>query len=72
MAEACWGGVRFCACCARLFDPDQDLRDGASRRVFQAFGLCQDCQDIVYGPEGSPVTKVSGRGQLTVLTKTLQ
>lgn len=72
MAEAIQHGRWICPACKRAFDPDEDLRDAASLRVYFAVGICQDCQDVVYGEEGVPVMKMTSGGLLSVLTKTLQ
>lgn len=71
MDEALWGGVRFCACCARLYEP-AELRDDESRRVARVCGICQACQDEVYGPGEGPVVTVHRSGLPVLLTKTLQ
>ncbi len=39
----------ICPFCSKKVDPDKDFRDALSRREFGISGLCQECQDKMFG-----------------------
>lgn len=38
-----------CPCCGTQINPATDFRDPLSLREYQISGLCQECQDSVFG-----------------------
>jgi hypothetical protein len=43
-----------CPYCRRRFDPVQEFRDAGSVREYWVTGLCQACQDAIFGLGGQP------------------
>ena len=38
-----------CAFCGKKIDPSRDFRDELSAKEYGLSGMCQDCQDEVFG-----------------------
>jgi hypothetical protein len=38
-----------CTTCPREFDPGEEFRDRLSIKEYSISGMCQDCQDKVFG-----------------------
>ena len=41
----------ICAFCKKPIDPDRDFRNEISRKEFTISGICQACQDSVFGKD---------------------
>lgn len=39
----------LCPSCGKRVYPDEEFRDSLSEREYRISGLCQDCQDMVFG-----------------------
>lgn len=38
-----------CPCCHKSIDANRDFRDNLSRREYLISGMCQNCQDSIWG-----------------------
>jgi len=43
--------MAVCVFCKKPIDPDRDFRNEISRKEFEISGICQDCQDSVFGKD---------------------
>ena len=43
--------MAVCVFCKKTIDPDNDFRNEISRKEFTISGICQDCQDKVFGKD---------------------
>lgn len=41
----------ICVFCKKPIDPDKDFRNEISRKEFEISGICQACQDSVFGKD---------------------
>jgi hypothetical protein len=41
----------ICVMCGEKINPDKDFRDDISRKEYDISGLCQKCQDKVFGDD---------------------
>lgn len=63
---------RTCLCpyCGEPIDPNEDFRDAASVREYMVSGICQGCQDRIFGERGQALGVGEG-GEVRLLSKTL-
>jgi len=43
--------MAVCVFCKKSIDPDKDFRNEISKKEFKISGICQDCQDEVFGKD---------------------
>lgn len=60
-----------CPYCKRRFDPLKDFRDQMSIREYWVSGLCQQCQDELFGTNGKQPPPVPGLERVVLAPKTL-
>ena len=60
-----------CPYCNRKFDPISDFRNQESIREYWISGLCQQCQDQVFGKDGTQPPPIPGMEHVVLAPKTL-
>lgn len=43
--------MAICVFCKKPIDPDNDFRNEISRKEFEISGICQSCQDDLFGKD---------------------
>ena len=43
--------MAVCVFCKKVIDPDKDFRNEISRKEFTISGICQSCQDQIFGKD---------------------
>lgn len=61
----------ICPYCNRKFDPISDFRNQESIREYWISGLCQQCQDQVFGIDGTHPPPIPGMEHVVLAPKTL-
>lgn len=50
-------GPVICSVCDNVHNAQTDFRDNLSYREWEISGLCQECQDAVFGRDSEPIKR---------------